>query len=271
MWTVEWTSQDGTTVLDRVNENETIFTAYELKFKPKADRQKLWDAEKLKSNRHLRKRKAEDDGRRLADENVAHASPVIAHQLQAPNETTALPSQDQEAGDVMVQLSQTTAQVNASHVKSDEPPSSAAPLVKVEPATVTSRPAHTTPVPHFYLVKPMTGSKRVLIPFRHDESLAANLRGQCVFEFPTIQILLQGRRELPEPFALDKDFEKTQPRLIREVDEPSEQKLANQNRPQTTEVTAGPISDSDAADHAPSKVMEALQSDIALVKEHSLS
>lgn len=72
---------------------------------------------------------------------------------------------------------------------------------------------------HFYLLRPFTASKSVvLIPLDSSKSLTESLKGQTVLEFPAIYVLPEQPDSLPTGFQLSDEYEKVQKAEEAEVD-----------------------------------------------------
>jgi ribosomal protein S21 len=80
-------------------------------------------------------------------------------------------------------------------------------------------PHHHTPDYTFYLLRPRTSSTRpVLIPLRHDATLAESLTNRTVLEFPTIYMFPTSAGQLPPDFMLEQDYIKQEGEEQRELE-----------------------------------------------------
>lgn len=56
------------------------------------------------------------------------------------------------------------------------------------------------------------------MPLQHGKTLFESLAWQEIFEFPTVQVLVEAPDHLPKGYLLDKHYFENQPRLVAEVE-----------------------------------------------------
>jgi len=217
MWTVEWMAGDGKKSVD--NDSSEGRQIRELWGEMKAKR---LNAEKgKKRKRENEKPLAEQTSNDQEGEQKHHTDPseqtslLVVDGLTVNDESPAsqnivkdgAPGQENEASSVAA-LSD-----DQSNNKAD--PNSRLPY----PSEQEDESADVSTPEHFYLLRPFTASKSVvLIPIDASMSLTECLKGQTVLEFPTIYVLSDNSSSLPAGFQLSEQYEKVQKAEEAEVD-----------------------------------------------------
>ncbi|KAI0584632.1 HIT finger domain-containing protein [Pyrenophora tritici-repentis] len=100
-------------------------------------------------------------------------------------------------------------------------PEQPAKVTDTHPAKVSSHgPSIQTPEHMLFLLKPRTSTNRhVVIPLDPSRTLAENLHGHTILEFPTIYVFPPATEKLPEDFMLEEEYAKLEGEQQKEFDE----------------------------------------------------
>lgn len=177
-WQIEWITDDGTRTLDKVAETMPLGEGYDQGLHQRA-RAVMTTTERNATKKRKEKEIHRDRNakRRKLDEGLSTGSSY----LQNPKTSRW----DVQSSDCIL-------------------PARIMELPTEQPEQLpSSRSPH-----YFYLLRPFTPSSRpkVLIPLDSSKPLSHLLRGQVVFEFPTIYVSKNKPRDMPKSFIMEKDF-----------------------------------------------------------------
>ena len=216
MWSVEWVAEDGQKNIDNdSSEGRQI--------------RELWGEMKAK------RMNAEKGKKRKRENEKATAARVQNDQESEQQTSTHTPGKDLQATSegcaVNAELSAPRdIATDSAPTQQDTKSTSAAPAddrskITTDPDKVPGPPekedesADTATPEHFYLLRPFTASKSiVLTPIDASKSLTECLKEQTVLEFPTIYVLPDEPHSLPDGFQLTEHYEKVQKAEEAEVD-----------------------------------------------------
>jgi len=108
------------------------------------------------------------------------------------------------------------------HAKPEQQsPQQPANMTTTHPGEVSGHGPSIQPPDHMlFLLKPRTSTNRhVVIPLDPSRTLAENLHGHTVLEFPTIYVFPPATEKLPEDFMLEEEYAKLEGEQQREFDE----------------------------------------------------
>jgi hypothetical protein len=153
----------------------------------------------------------------IATEHVEEkGDPTIARRgeavLEEGKDTDPVTKEDSDASEISSVVSDTSDELSSDHGGAPEElpfkrkaSSNLSDNDYQEQAPIRLNPS--VPLPYFYLVKPLTSSKKtVLVPLNPTQSVAKNLRHRTVLEFPTIYTMQEAPDNLPPDFILENHY-----------------------------------------------------------------
>lgn len=217
MWTVEWITKDGKKSVDDEN------------FEGRQIRELWGDVMAKRLNVEKGKKRKREGEKQIATQSSEKSEGEQQATSNDPAEESR-PSTSKPATVGQVPIPQEAVTGNTT----DQLPEDPLPGMPIEGQTQVSpedeakapsdadegNEAAEDPTPeHFYLLRPFTASKLVvLIPLDSSKSLTESLKGQTVLEFPAIYVLPEQPDSLPAGFQLSDEYEKVQKAEEAEVD-----------------------------------------------------
>ncbi|KAL9052949.1 MAG: hypothetical protein Q9162_005066 [Coniocarpon cinnabarinum] len=216
-WGIEWIFPDDSRKVDGALETFTLAAAYGEVQSPYTINQRKQQKRASKNaqdearqqSKRRRSRQSQDLDRAEDEKELSAVLQANAqHLTQIEHEAGGLAHSEQISG------SRTPPFLDSAEADTVEDESS-----EVEIITEPSTNSHEQIQMYFYLLQPFTrGASKVLRPVSERQTLAEVLRGQEIFEFPTIYALDQGPDSLPEGLLLDGDYDADTKKMIEEVD-----------------------------------------------------
>jgi hypothetical protein len=217
MWTVEWVAADGKKNIDNDSSEGRQM-------------RELWGEMKAK------RLNAEKGKKRKRESEKAIAAQIPNDQEVEQQDHAGTPGQDpqpvveasavdgklpapQEVATDSASAQQAEASSSTAHLEGQSKNITDSNNTMPDPSEQDDESADTPMPEHFYLLRPFTASKSVVLtPIDASKSLTQCLKEQTVLEFPTIYVLPDEPHSLPNGFQLAEQYEKAQKAEEAEVD-----------------------------------------------------
>lgn len=216
MWTVEWIHPQGTKSHSQCLEDATVHSLYtEGTQAPSRKRKRKHLHGRSDRDRNIPK-KAKTPDRHESTDPVDDGEDANSTVKSEPDQ---IPRESLHSVNGAKDAAPPTANNPIANHSQPATPAAASAAAETEEEELSKQPPPTPPPHHYYLVKPFAKTKdRVLIPLNPHSPLRDCLRGQEVFEYPTVQVLEEPPHKLPGGFVLERTYRKRAGGLIQDVD-----------------------------------------------------